>query len=159
MTKISTYCEVTAKYVLFDENRLCLATSTPETPLRYVHGTGQMLATLETALSGHQAGDYIKVTLTPEEAYGPHRPELVFEAIKENLPPSQEVQVGMTLTPGGQQGKFSLKVVALTEKGALLDGNHPLAGKTVTWEITILSVEPPNIQRDEDHKPIRWVTC
>lgn len=159
MTKISTYCEVTAKYTLIDSNGDTLASSTQETPLRYVHGTGQMLPALEAALSGHQARDCINVTLTPEEAYGPHRPELVFEAIKDNLPPHQEIQVGMTLTPGGQQGKFSLKVVALTEKGALLDGNHPLAGKTVTWEITILSVDPPNIQRDEDHKPIKWVTC
>ncbi|MCL7940783.1 FKBP-type peptidyl-prolyl cis-trans isomerase [Halomonas sp. ATCH28] len=159
MTRIAPFCEVIADYVLRDDQGHRLAASTPETPLRYIHGTGQMLAALETELAGHQAGDTPCVTLTPEQAYGPHRPELVFEAVRENLPPNMEIREGMTLTPGGQQGKFSLKVVGLTERGALLDGNHPLAGRTVTWEIRIREVRPgrQQSQGELDHQPIRWV--
>ncbi|MGJ7459233.1 FKBP-type peptidyl-prolyl cis-trans isomerase [Halomonas sp. MA07-2] len=160
MTRISPLCEVTADYVLNDEDGERLAASTPEAPLRYVHGTGQMLPALESALTGHRAGDEISVTLTPEQAYGPHRPELVFEAVRDNLPPGQELRIGMTLTPGGQRGKFSLKVVSLTERGAMLDGNHPLAGRTVTWDIRILEVQPGRRppQGELDYQPIRWVT-
>ncbi len=159
MTPIGPLCEVAAEYVLTDEDDERLAASTPESPLRYVHGTGQMLPALEAALEGRQAGDELRVTLTPEQAYGPHRPELVFEAVRDNLPPGQEIRVGMTLTPGGQRGKFSLKVVGLTERGAMLDGNHPMAGRTVTWEIRILDVQPgrQSPQGELDYQPIRWV--
>jgi FKBP-type peptidyl-prolyl cis-trans isomerase SlyD len=159
MTPISPLCEITADYVLTGEDGERLAASTPEEPLRYVHGTGQMLPALEAALEGRRAGDELRVTLTPEQAYGPHRPELVFEAVRDNLPPGQVIRVGMTLTPGGQRGKFSLKVVGLTERGAMLDGNHSLAGRTVTWEIRILEVRPGRRppQGERDYPPIRWV--
>lgn len=159
MTRIDPLCEVTAEYVLTDENGEHLAASTPETPLHYVHGTGQMLPALEAALVGRCAGDALSVTLTPEQAYGPHRPELVFEAVRDNLPPGREIRVGMTLTPGGQRGKFSLKVVGMTERGAMLDGNHPLAGKRITWKLRILTVTAGQFpsQGSLDYQPIRWV--
>lgn len=159
MTPIGPMCEITADYVLTGEDGERLAASTPEMPMRYVHGTGQMLPGLESALEGRRAGDALRVTLTPEQAYGPHRPELVFEAVRDNLPPGQALCVGMTLTPGGQRGKFSLKVVALTERGAMLDGNHPLAGRTVTWALHILKVTPGRRppQGERDYQPIRWV--
>lgn len=159
MTRISALSEVTADYILTDAVGIRLAASTPETPLRYVHGKGQMLPALEAAMEGRQAGDEIGVTLTPEQAYGPHRPELVFEAVRENLPPNMEIREGMTLTPGGQGGKFSLKVVGLTERGAMLDGNHPLAGKILIWEIRIRTVIPrlTAFQGNLDYQPIRWV--
>lgn len=157
MNTVQPHCEVIAAYTLTDANGDMLATSTPETPLRYIHGAGQMIAALEAALAGRQAGDVLNVTLTPEQAYGEHRPELVFEAVRENLPAGKELHAGMILTPGGQQGKFSLKVVELTERGAILDGNHPLAGKTVTWQIEILTVNPPQTSWQEAHQPIKWV--
>nr|WP_163502521.1 FKBP-type peptidyl-prolyl cis-trans isomerase [Halomonas socia] len=159
MTSIAPLCEVTAEYLLTDEQGERMAASPPTVPLHYVHGTGQLLPALEASLEGRQRGDEIHVTLTPDQAYGPHRPELVFEAVRDNLPPGQEIRVGMTLTPGGQRGKFSLKVVGLTERGAMLDGNHPLAGRTVCWTLKILGVKPGN-QRplgELDHQPIHWV--
>jgi len=159
MTAIRLFSKVTASYELTDEQGERIAASTPETPLSYVHGTGQMLPALEDELQGHQVGDQICVTLTPEQAYGHHRPELVFEAVRDNLPPGMDIREGMTLTPGGQGGKFSLKVVGLTERGAMVDGNHPLAGRTVTWTIRILDVLSGQQSRPEamDHQPIRWV--
>ncbi|WP_163576665.1 FKBP-type peptidyl-prolyl cis-trans isomerase [Halomonas faecis] len=157
---IHDLCEVRAAYRITDaDSGETLAQSTPGTPLRYVQGTGQLLPALEAALLGHEAGDTLSMTLPPEQTYGPHRPELVFEAVRENLPPDREIRIGMTLTPGGQRGKFSLKVVGLTERGAMLDGNHPLAGKTVTWELEVLDIRPghPPVQSEFDYQPIRWV--
>lgn len=151
--------EVTADYQLTDQDGTLLDSSDTSAPMRYVHGTGQLLFGLEQALEGHTLGDTIRVTLTPEDAFGEHRPELVFEAVRDNLPEAgADLQPGMTLTPGGQQGRFQLKVVQLTEAGALLDGNHPYAGKTLTWELTItsLSDQRPPIQNRVDHTPIRW---
>ncbi len=158
MTTISPLSVVTVEYVLTDEAGQRLAASTPGTPLQYVHGTGQMLPALEAALEGRRTDDELSVTLSPEQAYGPYRPELVFEAVRENLPPGLEVREGMTLTPGGQGGKFSLKVVGLTERGAMLDGNHPLAGKTVTWTLHIRSVSERRASQGEvEYQPIHWV--
>ncbi|SFX74690.1 FKBP-type peptidyl-prolyl cis-trans isomerase [Marinospirillum alkaliphilum] len=151
--------QVTAAFRVLDECGECLRRSTPEQPLRYIHGRGELLSELERALEGAAVGDQKCVTLNPEEAFGPHRPELVFEAIREHLPPG-ELKEGMSFAPGGQQGKFTLRVIKLTEKGALLDGNHPLAGKTLTWEISIEKIRSalPEVSDSCDHEPLRWVS-
>lgn len=157
--QIQAFSKVSADYTLTEDGGQLIAASPPGRPLRYVHGSGQMLPALEHALLGKRVGERVTVTLAPEQAYGPYRPELVFEAVRENLPQGQAIRIGMTLTPGGQRGKFSLKVVELTERGAMLDGNHPLAGKTVTWQLEILSVQPDSTtdHGNIDHQPIRWV--
>ncbi|EWH01551.1 FKBP-type peptidyl-prolyl cis-trans isomerase [Halomonas sp. BC04] len=157
--QIHALSEVSAAYTLTEEDGQLIAASPPGSPLSYVHGSGQMLPALEQALLGKRVGDRITVTLTPEQAYGPYRPELVFEAVRDNLPPGRPIKVGMTLTPGGQRGRFSLRVVALTDNGAMLDGNHPLAGKTVTWQLEILSVQTGSTtdHGNIEHQPIRWV--
>lgn len=110
--------------------------------LVFVCGKQQVIGAMEQALLGKEAGHTCQLALTPEQAYGPHRPELVFEAVRDNLPPGLDVRVGMDLSPGGSAGKFNLKVVALTERGAMLDGNHRYAGKHLVFDMKVLNVEP-----------------
>lgn len=150
---------VTADYVLQAQDEGIIDSSERSKPMAYVHGRGELLPGLEQALAGKSIGDCVQVTLGPEAAFGPHRPELVFEAVRDNLPPDMVIEPGMTLTPGGQRGRFALKVLELTEKGALLDGNHPYAGKTLTWDLTIthLADHSPPTAAEADHEPIRWV--
>ena len=57
------------------------------------------------------------------------------------MPEGLDIRLGMNLSPGGGEGRFNLKVVALTEQGAVLDGNHPLAGKRLRFEVEIIGVE------------------
>ncbi len=111
-------------------------------PLVFVCGREQLLAGVEEKLRGREPGYRGQIELTPAEAYGPHRPELVFEAVRENLPSDLDLQPGMQLSPGGSEGKFKLNVVALTERGAMLDGNHPFAGKHLVFDVEVISVEP-----------------
>jgi FKBP-type peptidyl-prolyl cis-trans isomerase 2 len=111
-------------------------------PLVFVCGREQLLAGVEGTLKGKAAGYREQIELAPEEAYGPHRPELVFEAVRENLPPDLDLQPGMQLHPGGTAGRFPLTVVSLTERGAMLDGNHPLAGRHLVFDIEVIAVEP-----------------
>ncbi len=111
-------------------------------PLLFVCGKQQVIPALEDALLGQKPGFQTHMALAPEQAYGLHRPELVFEAVRENLPPGLEIEPGMELSPGGSRGKFNLKVVALTERGAMLDGNHRFAGKHLVFDLEILNVEP-----------------
>lgn len=139
--RVKPYVQVTAEYRLTDDHGDVLDQSPDSEPLSYLHGTGQLLQGLEAAMDGCQIGDQVSVTLAPDQAFGEHREELVFEAVRDNLPEGMEIMPGMTLTPSGQQGRFSLRVVSLTEKGAMLDGNHPYAGKTLTWVLKIIALE------------------
>jgi len=110
-------------------------------PMTFVVGAGQVVAGLEMAIEGKAAGFQSRFTLEPEEAYGLYRPELVFEAVRENLPSDLDIQPGMYLTPGGSEGRFQLKVLSLTELGAMLDGNHHLAGKRLDFEVEVIDVQ------------------
>ena len=111
-------------------------------PLVFVCGRKELLAGVEERLRGRKPGYRGQIDLPPEEAYGPYRPELVFEAVRDNLPPDLDLQPGMQLSPGGSDGKFRLKVVSLTERGAMLDGNHPFAGKHLVFDVEVIEVAP-----------------
>lgn len=111
-------------------------------PMMFVCGRQQVIAGLEERLKGRKPGYRGRIELAPEEAYGPYRQELVFEAVRENLPADMDIQPGMVLSPGSGDGKFQLKVLSLTERGAMLDGNHQYAGKHLTFEVEVIAVEP-----------------
>ncbi len=110
-------------------------------PLVFVCGKQQVIAGLEDQLKGKESGFRGRIELSPEQAYGLYRQELVFEAVRENLPASLDIRPGMNLSPGGGAGKFQLKVVSLTERGAILDGNHPCAGKHLIFDVEVINVE------------------
>lgn len=92
---------------------------------------------------GRAAGARMQFVCQPQDAYGPYRPELVFEAPPETLPEGLDLTPGTTLSPGGSNGRFHLKVLEITENGARLDGNHPLAGQTLFFDLEILEVVGP----------------
>ncbi len=133
---------VSAAFAFRDEAGMVIADSEQNGPMVYTHGQGDVLPGIEQALAGHQCGETIQLTLPPEQAYGEHRPELVFEAPLGNLPEGVDLNPGAELYSGmGDRPAFTLRVVKETENGVLLDGNHPLAGKTLYAELQILSVE------------------
>lgn len=131
-------CEVMARCVVRDMDGTVIDPG--EKPFRFTIGAYGVIVGIEHAVIGHTKGDQIRFICEPKDAYGPHRPELVFEAVRENLPPGLELEPGMVLSPGGSNGRFHLKVLELTEKGARVDGNHPLAGQTLSFELEILDV-------------------
>ena len=133
-SRVTLRCRVTdaAAEVLDDGNK----------PLVFVCGRQQVIGGLEEKLKGKEAGFQGRIELSPEQAYGLYRKELVFEAVRENLPADFDIQIGMDLSPGGKAGKFNLKVVALTARGAMLDGNHRFAGKHLTFDVEVIRVEP-----------------
>jgi len=111
-----------------------------EQPLTFKFGRGEVIAGLEAVLHGRGAGYRGRHPIAAADAYGEHRPELVFEAVRENLPPDLALEPGLVLEPGGANGRFRLTVLSLTERGALLDGNHPLAGTDLDVEVSVLEV-------------------
>ena len=139
-SRVTLRCRVTdaAAEVLVDGGK----------PLVFVCGKQQVIAGLEEKLKGKEVGFQGRIELSPDQAYGLHRKELVFEAVRENLPAELDIQPGMDLSPGGSAGKFNLKVVSLTERGAMLDGNHPCAGKHLIFDVEVIRVEPDTESSD-----------
>jgi FKBP-type peptidyl-prolyl cis-trans isomerase SlyD len=132
---------VTADYRFTDESGELVDSSDNNGPMTYLHGRARVLPAIEAALAGQSAGYKTSLTLQPEQAFGAHRPELVFDAIRENLPSNVDLKPGMPLFSGsGDRPAFQLRVIELTERGALLDGNHPLAGKTLRVDLEVLDV-------------------
>ncbi|GMR01445.1 MAG: peptidylprolyl isomerase [Gammaproteobacteria bacterium] len=110
-------------------------------PIQYIQGAkSQVIEKIETALDGHQAGDLVQVTLTPEEGFGAHQPELTFSDDINNVPP-QFHSIGAEVEFQNDQGESKIFRVSSIEDGKLtVDGNHPFAGKTITYNITVKEV-------------------
>ncbi len=106
-------------------------------PIKYKQGDGKLLPALEAALVGLSTGDQESVTLPPEDAY-PFKEDAIQEVPLDQLPEDVR-QVGALFRPKGSPG--TVRVAEIKEGMALLDFNHPLAGKTLTYDVTILSVE------------------
>lgn len=135
-------CQVSAAFRFSDDHGVLIGSSEQSGPMMYVHGRGEILPAIEHALTGCGAGDELSLTLSPAQAYGEHRPELVFEAPRGNLPKGLELLPGAEIYSGmGDRPAFSLRVLRETENGVLLDGNHPLAGKTLHAKMKVLSIE------------------
>lgn len=107
-------------------------------PLIYTQGNGEILNALETELLGLVAGDEKLVTLAPEDAYGTIDPT-AFQEVPIEQVPEEARKVDTLLNAPGYQG--TIRVAEVQEEIVILDFNHPLAGKALTFDITIVSVE------------------
>lgn len=110
-------------------------------PLQYTQGAGQIIVGLERALEGKKQGDSVKVEVAPEHGYGPVVQEAIIEVSKDQLPENAR-QIGLQVqgqTPDGQ--KVQAQVIEMKEETAVLDFNHPLAGKTLHFDVKILQVQ------------------
>jgi peptidylprolyl isomerase len=108
-------------------------------PLIFVVGVGQVVKGFDQAVLGMAAGDKKTIHLAPELAYGPQQPENLLEFPLAGMPHLQSLKVGMQLKLPLQGGRaVSAKVVEVTEEIIRLDANHPLAGKTLTFDLEIV---------------------
>jgi len=111
-------------------------------PLEFQMGQGQVIAGLEEAVVGMSPGDKRTVTVPPEKAYGQRQEEMAISVSKDEFPNGLKPEVGQRIqvrTSGGQTVLLSVSDVTKTE--VRLDANHPLAGKTLTFEIELLEVQ------------------
>jgi peptidylprolyl isomerase len=110
-------------------------------PLEVTLGAGQIIPGVDQALTGMAPGEDKKVTLPAEEAYGPHRDELIHEVGRERLSPEMKVDVGDRLEGTDASGRrLQLMVVDVNDQSVKLDANHPLAGEDLTFELKLVEV-------------------
>src|SRR5574337_10481 len=132
---------VKLEYKLTDDKGALLDTNEGKEPLIYTHGQGQIIPGLEKALGGLHVGDAKHVVVPPDEAYGPIRPEAFVEIPKERIPEKSQT-VGAHLVAQGKNGQpLHAFVKEIKEKTIVLDTNHPLAGKALTFDVKIVDVE------------------
>lgn len=133
---------VSFDYTLTDENGKVIDTSKGREPMTYIHGQGQIIPGLEKEMAGMAVGAGKKVKIKPEDAYGPVDPRAFQEVPKEQLPPGA-LKVGTMLTAQGPQGEsIPVRVHEIKEKSVVMDFNHPLAGKTLSFDIKITEIKP-----------------
>ncbi len=137
--KITRNKFVSLTYTITDENNNILERI--DMPIQYIQGVkSQVIEKIENALDGHKEGDLVHVTLGPEEGFGPHQPELTFSDDINNVPP-QFHSIGAEVEFQNDQGESKIFRVTHIEDGKLtVDGNHPFAGKSITYNITVKEV-------------------
>ena len=135
---------VQLEYTLSDDAGKVIDSNKGQPPLTYTQGDRQLMAALENQLVGLRAGQEKKVVLKPDEAFGAVDPSAQTEVPKEVLPPESLV-VGaqlMARTAAGEERPVVVKEIK--DKTVVVDLNHPLAGKTLVFEIKVLGIEPPS---------------
>jgi peptidylprolyl isomerase len=111
-------------------------------PLEFVTGEGHVIAGFEDAIMGMKLDEKKTFTIPPEEAYGHHRPEKVFDVELATLPEDFDAEVGQHLQIKQDNGKtMEVTITHVSADRITLDGNHPLAGKALTFEIQVVGIE------------------
>ena len=115
-------------------------TSENHGPLQFIVGKGMVIPGFEEAVIDMKPGDSKTVEIPSEKAYGPHRDELILEIPKYKLPEGLEPEVGQRIQFSKENQTLELQVVAVSEANVTFDGNHPLAGKDLIFEIELLEI-------------------
>ena len=110
-------------------------------PVGYVHRAGSgIFPKVEDALEGLGVGDQAQVTLTPEEGFGEHQPELTFTDDIDNVPPEFRY-LGAEVEFSNDAGEtLMFKVTQIADGKLTVDGNHPMAGKTVIFDVSVNAI-------------------
>jgi peptidylprolyl isomerase len=110
-------------------------------PLEFTLGEGMVIAGFEKAVIGKSAGDSVTVEIPPEEGYGSPNEQLVFQVRREQLPPTVELEEGIMLEIRTEDGSPAyVRVTEYDDSLVTLDGNHPLAGQTLVFDIEVVEV-------------------
>ena len=133
-------CVVSFIFVMSDDTGEVLDNASYANPARYLHGHGGILRGIEKALDGKKVDELFHVDVTPEDAYGEREgePQAVPKSI---FPEGTQFKIGAGMMAKSEDGKpFPLWIVRIDDDNVYVDGNHPLAGKTLHFEIQVVAV-------------------
>jgi peptidylprolyl isomerase len=117
-------------------------TSIGKTPLEFTLGAGNVIPGFDKAVTGMKVGETKKVTIPPADGYGERNEQLVFLVQREQLPAGTDPQVGLQLQASNSDGSTSnYTITKIDDTGVTVDGNSPLAGKTLNFEVKLLVIE------------------
>jgi FKBP-type peptidyl-prolyl cis-trans isomerase SlyD len=141
---------VTISYTLKNGSGEVLDSSENNGDLSYLHGHQNIVPGLEKVLTGRDVGEQVDATVTPEEGYGERREDLVFSIPRERLPEG-ELELGMQFRAQSQDGQeMVVNLVGIGDDEVTLDGNHPLAGEDLHFDVTVTDVRSAT-EEEIDH--------
>ena len=132
---------VTFHYVLKDEQGAEIESSLTRDPMAVLIGHGNILLGIEEVMMGKSVHDKMVITLPPEKAYGPRREGSQQRVSLKHILTKGKIKPGMQITVNTEQGARNATVVKMGKFNVDIDTNHPLAGKTITFDISIVDVK------------------
>ena len=142
MNKIINNSVVEIDYTLKDSNGNILDSTKNRDPLAYIQGHNHLIPSLEKKLLGKNIGESCHIMLPPKDAYGEINHSIIKTIPKDDLGADKDkVQIGTQFQVEDKHGNYSIvTAVKITDKDITLDGNHPLAGQTLYFEIDIVKI-------------------
>jgi FKBP-type peptidyl-prolyl cis-trans isomerase SlyD len=138
---IAQHKVVTIHYKVMDvDSDEIIDSSENSDPMTYLHGARNIIPGLEQALEGKSVGDEVEVTVQPAEAYGERSDDRLQQVPKEAFQEMEKIEPGMAVTAQTDQGQINLMVTEVDETTVTVDANHPLAGKSLKFEVKIEAV-------------------
>lgn len=145
---------VTIIYRLMDAQGQIIEDRPKDRPFMYLHGYGNLIPILEKRLEGQTAGYQVSVRLAAREAYGEYSKSLVVEVPRAQLPPNLEVEAGRRFATKGPNGEpLVVRIIEFDDQMVVMDGNHPLAGLDLNFDIQVISIRPATEQEIEMQQP------
>jgi len=127
-------------YTLTNDAGEVVDSSRDTDPLPYIHGTESLVPGLEKELDGKAVGDKVVTSIPPKEGYGELNPELTQSVPRDLFEFDGDIEIGMRFEAEAENGVELVTVVGLDDKTITIDGNHPLAGQTLNFDVEVMSI-------------------
>jgi FKBP-type peptidyl-prolyl cis-trans isomerase SlyD len=137
---------VSIHYTLKNDAGEVLDGSAEGEPLTYLHGHGNLIAGLERELTGKKAGDKLQVKIPPADGYGEYDKALIQKVPRRALKGIAKITVGMRLQAQTEHGARAVTVSHVAGDMVTLDGNHPLAGQNLNFDVEVADVRPASAE-------------
>ncbi len=147
--KVAKDTVVSLAYTVKTEEGVVVDQSSVEAPLDYLHGHSNLIVGLENALEDKVAGDSFSVTVGPEEGYGEHHDGLVQRVPADVFQGVDEITVGMRFLADTDQGPIPVEVTEVDGDHVVVDGNHMLAGQTLSFDVEVVAVREATAEEVE----------
>jgi len=140
---------VSLAYQVKLEDGVVVDQATLEAPLDYLHGHNNLISGLENQLEGKVAGDKFSATIAPDDAYGEHNDALIQRVPADVFQGVEEIEVGMRFLADTDQGPIPVEVTEVDGDEVVVDGNHMLAGQTLTFDVEVIATREATAEEIE----------
>ena len=131
---------VSIDYTLKNDEGVVIDTSSGGSPLAYLHGSGALIPGMEKALEGKSEGDDFTISISPADGYGDRDDNLIHKVKRKELAHLPDLALGMELEVETDNAPLILTIIDINDEEVVLDGNHPMAGQNLNFEIQIREV-------------------
>ena len=156
--QIAENTAVSIHYTLTNDQGEVLDSSDGGDALFYLHGSGNIISGLEAALIGKKVGDKLNVRIEPQDAYGVVSDDMVQVISKDMFEGVDHIEVGMQFHADVSHGPGIVTVVNIDGDNVTIDGNHPLAGEALTFDVEIVEVRAAT-KEELDHGHVHGAGC